>query len=67
MAIKTLEAYSLKCDKCEHQFEDEDFTIFSDKDQMIDSAYDSDWREYDGKYYCSSCSDEHNLEENNDN
>ena len=54
--IKERRCYYIECDKSGEVFEDEDeFSLFPDKDGLIEEAQENGWREIDGKWYSPQC------------
>jgi len=47
--------YGIKCDRCGEIFEDGEHSFWSDESSAIENACDSDWKEVNGKYYCTNC------------
>ena len=57
--------YGLQCDRCGDDYESGEYTYFSDKGDVLDSAIDNDWQEIDGRHYCPCCYEE-NPDPNHD-
>ena len=47
--------YGIKCDRCGEIFEDGEHSFWSDESSAIENACESDWKEVNGKYYCTNC------------
>lgn len=48
--------YTLECDRCRKMFEDSDDHIaYPSSYEIWESAYASEWIEYEGKHYCPNC------------
>ena len=57
MGIFKQDSYGVTCDGCGETHEDScmGYVIWGDQDQATDSAYEDDWEEIDGKWYCPEC------------
>lgn len=56
--------YGLKCDRCGELHNDsDDHSYWNDEGDAIESAYNSEWSELNGRYYCPSC---HKINEDTD-
>ena len=57
MGIFKQDSYGVTCDGCNeiHEGEWSGWSLFGDQDQATESAYDDDWREIRGKWYCPEC------------
>ena len=55
--------YGVKCNRCGEHFEDGEHSFWSDEDNAIENAMDSEWIEIKGKHYCTNC---HELDEKTD-
>ena len=50
--IKEERCYYIQCDKSEDIYEDADgFSLFPEKEELIELAQEDGWREIDGKWY----------------
>ena len=47
--------YGVKCNRCGKQYEDGEHSFWSDEDNAIDNAMESEWIEEKGKHYCPEC------------
>ena len=48
--------YGVKCDRCGDVYEmGGEYTCYSDKSEILDSAFDDDWKEIHGRHYCPCC------------
>jgi hypothetical protein len=57
MSVIETTAYGAKCDRCQKLFEDEftGYSLWCEKDRLLEEMYDSGWVDYSGKYYCPNC------------
>ena len=49
--------YGVKCNRCGEQYEDDEHSFWSDEDNAIENAIESEWMEDKGKHYCTNCYD----------
>lgn len=47
--------YGLKCDRCGELYTDGEYSFWNDESNVIENAYESDWNELKGRYYCPDC------------
>jgi hypothetical protein len=48
--------YGVKCDRCGDIYEmNGEYTCYSDKGEILDAAFDDDWKEIHGRHYCPCC------------
>ena len=47
--------YGVKCNRCGEQYEDGEHSFWSDEDNAIENAMESEWIEEKGKHYCTEC------------
>ena len=47
--------YGVKCNRCGEQYEDGEHSFWSDEDNAIENAIESEWIEEKGKHYCTEC------------
>jgi hypothetical protein len=47
--------YAVKCNRCGILHEGSDYSYFSQEGDAIESAYESEWCEFDDKHYCPDC------------
>ena len=47
--------YGVKCNRCGEQYEDGEHSFWSDEDNAIENAMESEWIEEKGKHYCDKC------------
>lgn len=57
MGLEQNPCFSAVCDKCNNQFDNGNFTIFSSVDRIKEELADSDWVTQKGKLLCYDCWD----------
>ncbi len=59
--------YGIRCDRCREIYENgNDYTVSSDKEEMVQDAIDDDWHTEGKRHYCPNCYTRHPQEDSDD-